>query len=117
MNRILYISILILFSSTSFSKDIDSQYKSLVEELRCMVCQNQNLAESEAPLAIDMKNKVREMLEKGMSESEIKKYLSDRYSSYILYEPPINKQNFLLWVGPLLFILLLSFLLLRRYIK
>ena len=55
-----------------------------------MVCQNQNLAESEAPLAVDMKEKIREMLENGKTETDIKKFLSERYSSYILYEPPIN---------------------------
>ena len=53
--------------------------------LRCMVCQNQNLAESEAPLAVDMKQKIREMLEAGKDKNEIKQFLSERYSSYILY--------------------------------
>ena len=82
-----------------------------------MVCQNQNLSESEAPLAIDMKQKIREMLESGKSENEIKTFLADRYSSYILYEPPINKQNIILWFGPLVFILVLSYFLIRRYVK
>lgn len=82
-----------------------------------MVCQNQNLAESEAPLAVDMKQKIREMLEAGKDKNEIKQFLSERYSSYILYEPPINKQNFILWFAPFIFIIVLSFVLLRRYIK
>lgn len=100
-----------------YTSNTDSQYKELIEELRCMVCQNQNLAESEAPLAVDMKQKIREMLEAGKDKNEIKQFLSERYSSYILYEPPINKQNFILWFAPFIFIIVLSFVLLRRYIK
>ena len=100
-----------------YSSNTDNQYKELIEELRCMVCQNQNLAESEAPLAVDMKQKIREMLEAGNDKNEIKLFLSERYSSYILYEPPINKQNFILWFAPFIFIIVLSFVLLRRYIK
>ena len=66
----------------------DILYQKLISELRCMVCQNQNLAESEAPLAIDLKNKVMEMIKDGKSEEYIKNYLSERYSSFILYKPP-----------------------------
>jgi cytochrome c-type biogenesis protein CcmH len=57
------------------------------------------------------------MLEAGKDKNEIKQFLSERYSSYILYEPPINKQNFILWFAPFIFIIVLSFVLLRRYIK
>jgi len=64
-----------------------------------------------------MKQKIREMLEAGKDKNEIKQFLSERYSSYILYEPPINKQNFILWFAPFIFIIVLSFVLLRRYIK
>jgi cytochrome c-type biogenesis protein CcmH len=112
--------ILFLFLVTPldvYSSKADIQYKELIEELRCMVCQNQNLAESEAPLAVDMKQKIRQMLESGKSKNEIKQFLSDRYSSYILYEPPINKQNIILWFAPFAFIIILSFILFRRYIK
>ncbi len=115
--RITVSIICLILSLEGFSSDIDTKYKSLIEELRCMVCQNQNLAESEAPLAIDMKQKIRKMLESGKSENEIKTFLADRYSSYILYEPPINKQNIILWFGPLIFILALSYFLIRRYVK
>tara|TARA_B100000900_G_scaffold300705_1_gene259244 strand:+ start:69 stop:419 length:351 start_codon:yes stop_codon:yes gene_type:complete len=116
MKNIVFI-ITLLYSLNSFTSDLDSQYKSLIEELRCMVCQNQNLSESEAPLAIDMKQKIREMLESGKSKKEIKVFLAERYSSYILYEPPINRQNIILWFGPLVFILALSYFLIRRYVK
>ena len=115
--KIIFTAILFIFSFNSYSYETDAQYKSLIEDLRCMVCQNQNLAESEAPLAVDMKKKIRQMLDDGMNESEIKEFLSERYSAYILYEPPINKQNLLLWFGPLIFIIFISFFLIRRYIK
>ncbi len=116
MKNIVFI-ITFLTSLSGFTSDLDSEYKSLIEELRCMVCQNQNLSESEAPLAVDMKQKIREMLESGKSKQEIKTFLSERYSSYILYEPPINKQNIILWFGPLVFILALSYFLIRRYVR
>jgi len=115
--RSLILVIFLFLNNTADAGDIDRQYTNLIQELRCMVCQNQNLAESEAPLAVDMKEKIREMLENGKTETDIKKFLSERYSSYILYEPPINKQNIFLWLGPFLFIIILSFFLLRRYIK
>ena len=71
--RIYYLIIFLLFSNTSIaSAKFEKQYTNLIEELRCMVCQNQNLAESEAPLAVDMKEKIREMLEAGKTEKEIK---------------------------------------------
>ena len=113
----IFIIIIFLLSTNSYSEDVEKQYKSLIEELRCMVCQNQNLAESEAPLAVDMKQKIKEMLESGKNKEQIKNFLSERYSSYILYEPPINNQNIILWFGPLIFIIILSYILFRQYIK
>ena len=104
--------IFLLISNSSFaSVEFEKQYTKLIEELRCMVCQNQNLAESEAPLAVDMKEKIREMLEAGKTEKEIKSFLSERYSSYILYDPPVNMQNILLWLGPFIFIMFLGYFL------
>ena len=117
MKRISLFIALLITLNISFADDIDKQYSNLIEELRCMVCQNQNLAESEAPLAVDMKEKIKEMLRSGKNEDEIKMFLSDRYSSYILYEPPVNKQNIILWFGPFVFITLIGFFLLKRYLK
>ena len=77
----IFIIIIFLLSTNSYSEDVEKQYKSLIEELRCMVCQNQNLAESEAPLAVDMKQKIKEMLESGKNKEQIKNFLSERYSS------------------------------------
>ena len=92
-------------------------YKKLVSELRCMVCQNQNLEESEAPLAIDLKNKIMEMINDGKNEEEIKKFLVDRYSSFILYQPPFTYQNILLWLGPFIFLFVLTYFLYKRYFR
>ncbi len=82
-----------------------------------MVCQNQNIAESEAPLAVDLRNKIREMIKNGKSESEIKQFMTDRYSSFILYDPPVNKQNIVLWFGPLLFMIIITFLLFKKGVR
>ena len=95
----------------------EKTYKKLISELRCMVCQNQNLEESEAPLAIDLKYKILEMLNDGKSEEEIKKFLVDRYSSFILYQPPFIYQNVFLWIGPFIFLFLLSYFLFKRYFR
>ena len=92
-------------------------YKKLVSELRCMVCQNQNLEESEAPLAIDLKNKIMEMIDDGKNEEEIKKFLVDRYSTFILYQPPFTHQNILLWLGPFIFLFVLTYFLYKRYFR
>lgn len=92
-------------------------YKKLISELRCMVCQNQNLEESEAPLAIDLKNKIMEMINDGKNEEEIKKFLVDRYSSFILYQPPFTYQNILLWLGPFIFLFVLTYFLYKRYFR
>jgi len=78
-----------------------------------MVCQNQNIAESQAPLAIDLRNKVKQMIEEGKDEKYIKQYMTDRYSSFILYEPPFNFQNIILWLGPFLFFILVTYFLFR----
>ncbi|MBS82883.1 MAG: cytochrome C biogenesis protein [Gammaproteobacteria bacterium] len=96
----------------------ENLYKQIISETRCMVCQNQNLAESEAPLAIDLKNKIKKMVMEGKTETEIKIFLIERYSSYILYKPPFSSQNIILWLGPLIFLLVLSYILFRNlYLK
>ena len=114
-------SILILsYSSITISAlqlDEESLYNSLIKEVRCMVCQNQNIAESEAPLAVDLRNKIREMIKNGKSENEIKQFMTDRYSSFILYDPPVNKQNIVLWFGPLLFMIIITFLLFKKGVR
>ena len=78
----------------------------LTEELRCLVCQNQTLADSHADLAIDLKNQVREKLASGMSEQEVIDYMVQRYGDFVLYRPRLFAATWLLWFGPLLLLVL-----------
>ncbi len=75
-------------------------YRKLLEEVRCMVCQNQNLADSDAPLARDMRRELRRMVEEGASENDVKQFLLDRYGDFALYRPRLAPNTLLLWAGP-----------------
>jgi cytochrome c-type biogenesis protein CcmH len=89
----------------------------LYEELRCLVCQNQSLLESNAPLALDLKKVVMDKIELGQSKGEIKKFLVDRYGEFILLKPKYSMQNILLWLGPILFLFIgffVTFVFLRK---
>ena len=86
------------------------RYHKLTEELRCLVCQNQNIAESNAPLANDLRDKVQEMLLAGRSDAEIKDYMTDHYGDFVLYRPPLKPATLALWFAPA--VLLLAALLL-----
>lgn len=87
----------------------DTRYHQLINELRCLVCQNQTIAESNAPLALDLREQVRKQLSEGKSNAEISRYLTDRYGDFVLYRPPFKASTALLWLGP--FLLLLAALL------
>lgn len=79
---------------------LEARVNKLSEELRCLVCQNQSLADSHAELAQDLKNEVRTMLAKGMSDREVKDFLVQRYGDFVLYKPPVKSTTWLLWAGP-----------------
>jgi len=85
-------------------------------ELRCLVCQNQTIADSNADLAVDLKNQVRQQLSEGRSKQEILKYMTERYGDFVLYNPPFNAATLMLWVGPFL-LMLLGLIVLVRQIK
>jgi cytochrome c-type biogenesis protein CcmH len=87
----------------------EALYKSLLPELRCLVCQNESLAESQASLANDLRYEVRGLVAKGADEQQVKKYLTDRYGDFVLYKPPFEPRTYVLWIGP--FVLLLGGLL------
>lgn len=90
----------------------EALYDSLMFELRCLVCQNENLAASNADLAKDLRDEVYEMIiQKDWNEAQVKKYLVDRYGDFVLYKPPMKTSTFLLWFGPL-FMLLIGFFIL-----
>ena len=75
------------------------------KELRCLVCQNETLADSRADLAVDLRDQIREQMRAGKSDKEIVLYLTDRYGKFILYNPPVDPTTYLLWFGPFLFLL------------
>ena len=112
---------LLFAASTAFAAApdpaLDARLKALESELRCLVCQNQTLAESNAPLAEDLRREVRELALGGRSDDEIRAYLVARYGDFVLYKPPVEPVTYLLWFGP--FVLLAGgaaiwFALLRR---
>lgn len=74
----------------------------LAEELRCLVCQNQTIADSNAPLAVDLRNEIREKIQSGMSDAEIKDFMVARYGDFVLYRPPFKAATLALWAGPFL---------------
>jgi len=85
---------------------LEARVNALAAELRCLVCQNQSLADSHAELAVDLKNQVREQLRAGRSESQVVEYMTQRYGDFVLYRPPLKASTVLLWVGPLLLVLM-----------
>jgi cytochrome c-type biogenesis protein CcmH len=80
-------------------------YKRLTSEVRCLVCQNQTIGDSSAPLAADLRHEIREMIEAGKSETEIKTFLLDRYGDFVLYRPRFMPTTALLWLAPALLLL------------
>lgn len=82
------------------------RFTALTNQLRCLVCQNQNLAESNAPLATDLRNQIYRQVRAGQSDQQIIAYLVTRYGDFILYRPPLRWQTWVLWFGPFLFLLL-----------
>lgn len=81
---------------------IEARLKVLSQELRCLVCQNQTLSDSSAPLAEDLRREIRELIAKGMTDEEITNYLVARYGDFVRYRPPMKPQTALLWIGPAL---------------
>ncbi len=79
---------------------LEERVVKLTSELRCLVCQNQSLADSHADLAIDLKNQVRAQMQAGKSDTEIRDYMVARYGDFVLYDPPFKPSTLLLWAGP-----------------
>jgi cytochrome c-type biogenesis protein CcmH len=92
-------------------------YETLTKELRCLVCQNQTIADSNAELASDLRRQVYEMLQQGKSEQEIIRFMTDRYGEFVLYKPAFAGKTSLLWIAPVLFLfmgLMMVFFVIRR---
>ena len=84
---------------------LEKRVQALAEELRCLVCQNQTIADSHAELAVDLKNQVREKLASGMSDKQVVDYMVERYGDFVLYRPPVKGSTWLLWFGPFLLLI------------
>lgn len=96
---------------------LEQRVMALSNELRCLVCQNQTIADSNAPLAEDLRNQVREKMRLGASDSEILDFMVARYGDFVLYRPPFKAATFLLWFGPLLLLAAGLLVLLRRLLR
>jgi cytochrome c-type biogenesis protein CcmH len=79
---------------------LERRVTDLAHELRCLVCQNQTLADSNAPLAVDLRNQIREQLKAGKSERDVRAFMVERYGDFVLYRPPFKAATLLLWIGP-----------------
>lgn len=88
-------------------------YERLIHEVRCLVCMNQTIADSSAPLAADLRKEVRELVAAGQSEDQVKTFLLDRYGDFVLYRPRFTLETALLWLAPGLLLVLGGFALLR----
>lgn len=96
------------------SAEMEADYKQLVEELRCLVCQNQNLAGSDADLARDLRRETYQMLQQGKSRQEVVDFMVTRYGDFVLYRPQFKSSTYLLWLGPFLLLLFVLYLVVRR---
>ena len=94
---------LFFLTSVALAADgLDKRTAALADELRCLVCQNQTIADSNAPLAVDLRNQIREQLAKGASEREVRDFMVARYGDFVLYKPPFKASTAALWIGPFL---------------
>ena len=104
-NLVLYFLFFFIYNSVLADENLNNKIKKLTLELRCMTCQNQSVYDSDSEFANDIKNIVKEKLNEGLNEKEIKMFLTDRYGEYILFKPYFNLKNMLLWISPFLILL------------
>ncbi|MCE3264551.1 MAG: cytochrome c-type biosis protein CcmH [Pseudoduganella sp.] len=88
--------------ATTTATALDARTMALAGELRCLVCQNQSLADSHAPLALDLREQIHQQLAQGRSEEQVVEFMVQRYGDFVLYEPPLNATTAMLWFGPVL---------------
>jgi cytochrome c-type biogenesis protein CcmH len=123
--RALLAMVLLAFAGSALAIDpqrafedpaLQARYENINRELRCLVCQNQTIADSNATLAQDLRREVREMIAAGKTDAEIRTFMIDRYGDFVLYRPRMSATNFLLWAAPVLLLLLGAFFVFR-YIR
>ena len=93
---------------------MEADYNKLVAELRCLVCQNQNLAESDADLAQDLRRETYDMLQQGKTPQQVSEFMVARYGDFVLYRPQFKSSTYLLWLGPFLLLVVVLFIVVRR---
>lgn len=122
----IFVYLLVTFSCLSFATEDqmtfeneqqEALYKELIKELRCPKCQNQNIADSNAVVAKDMRVKTKELVDQGQDKEQVIDYMVNRYGQFAHYQPPLNAATSLLWILPISFVLLAIFLLVRRSSK
>jgi cytochrome c-type biogenesis protein CcmH len=125
MKRVaLLIAVAVCFGSAVVARDaqpvedpqIEQRMKALTQQLRCLVCQNETLADSQAFLAEDLRREIREQLKAGKSDQEILAFVTQRYGEFVLYNPPVRPTTYLLWFGPFA-LLVIGITVLYRYLK
>jgi cytochrome c-type biogenesis protein CcmH len=99
---------------TAPDPQLEQRVQRIAAELRCLVCQNQTIADSNASLAVDLRNQVREQLRAGRSEAQISTYMTERYGDFVLYRPPLKATTVVLWAGPFTAMVIAVLMLARR---
>lgn len=121
MRRILLSLLLILsghtFAATVSEATLDQRVTEVTEQLRCLVCQNESIAESQADLARDLRGEVRNMLASGKSEDEVRQFMVARYGNFVLYDPPFRVATVFLWLGPAILALLALAMFVRTLVR
>ncbi len=95
----------------------EAEFRELIGKLRCLVCQNESLAGSQAELAQDLRNEVYRMMREGQSQDEILTFLVDRYGDFVLYDPPLKPSTYVLWFGPFVIIAIAAFFMIRSILS
>jgi len=120
--RPVLVALLLAFAGPSLAIDTEDafddpvlqhRYEAINRELRCLVCQNQTIADSNATLAQDLRREVRDMIAAGKTDNEIRDFMIERYGDFVLYRPRMTAQNFLLWAAPVLLLLIAAVVLVR----
>lgn len=120
MRHLIFSTLLIIFAFPAYagievhkfaSPEQEARYKKLTDELRCLVCQNQNLADSNAPLAKQLRDDAYEMIKDGKTDQQVIDFMVQRYGDFVLYSPPLKPTTYVLWIGPFVLLVFAVFIL------
>ncbi len=103
--------------AASLTEGQEARYKAWINQLRCLVCQNQTIADSNAPLAADLREQVHNQIIAGRSDEEIRSYVTARYGDFVLYSPPLKRSTWLLWLAPFALLALALTFVMRRLLQ